>query len=119
MAGATFQVINRTRQTVVAERVRLANTHWSRFWGLMGKPALPPGDGLWIEPCADIHSCFMRFAFDAAFIDKEGKLLHCLAAMRPWRLSPWIRGSRAVLELPAGALAASGSQPGDVLERQP
>ncbi|MBK8191207.1 MAG: DUF192 domain-containing protein [Vampirovibrionales bacterium] len=119
MASKCYQAVNETRQTIVAERVRMANTHWTRFWGLMGKPCLPPGDGLWLEPCADIHSFFMRFPFDAAFIDRSGKILRCVEAMRPWRASPWVRGSRVVLELPAGALAQSACQPGDIITLGP
>ncbi len=110
------QVLNTTRQTVVAEEVKLADNYLSRLMGLMGKAGLPPSHGLWIVPCSDIHSCFMRFEFDAIFVDKDNRVLHLVEKMKPWRVSKFVKGGRAVLELPGGAIAASGTQIGDQLE---
>jgi hypothetical protein len=36
--------------------------------------------------------------------------------LRPWRLGPFICGSRVVVELPAGTAAATRTQPGDIIE---
>lgn len=110
------QAINITRQSVVAAEVRMADHYFSRLMGLMGKPSLPPQEGLWILPCSDIHSCFMRFEFDAIFVDKQNKVLHLVERMKPWRISKLVRGGRAVLELPAGTIAASGTEIGDIIE---
>ncbi len=110
------QAFNATRQSVVAAKVYMANHFFSRLMGLMGKPGLPPDQGLWIVPCADIHSCFMRFEFDAIFVDKQHKVLHLVERMKPWRISKLVRGGHAVLELPAGAVAASGTEIGDLIE---
>ena len=110
------QAFNTTRQSVVAAEVRMANQFFSRLIGLMGQPGLPPQEGLWIVPCADIHSCFMRFEFDAIFVDKQHKVLHLVERMKPWRISKLVRGGHAVLELPAGAVAASGTEIGDLIE---
>ena len=114
-----FKVINTRSGAVVCELAEKAATPWSRFWGLMNKPSLPAGHGLWLEPCADIHSCFMRFEFDAVFISKSGEVLHTMQAMKPWRVSRFVKGGRAVLELPAGAIAASETRPGDCLHLEP
>lgn len=110
-----FKVINTRSGKVVCELTEKADTPWSRFWGLMNKPDLAAGHGLWIEPCADIHSCFMRFEFDAVFVDKTGKVLHIVQAMKPWRVSKFVRGGHSVLELPAGTILTSGTELGDVL----
>ena len=110
------QALNVTKNTVVASQVRMADNYFSRLMGLMGKPGLPPGEGLWILPCSDIHSCFMRFEFDAVFVDKQHKVLHLMESMKPWRISKFVRGGHAVLELPAGAIAASGTVIGDIIE---
>lgn len=110
------QAINVTRESIVAENVRVADNYFTRLMGLMGKPGLPAGHGLWIKPCSDIHSCFMRFEFDAIFVDKQHKVLHLVERMKPWRISKFVRGGHAVLELPAGAVAESGTQIGDLIE---
>lgn len=110
------QVLNLTQNTLVAVDVRMADNVFKRFCGLMGKPGLPPFHGLWIVPCNDIHSCFMRFEFDAIFVDKENRVLHLVERMKPWRVSKFVKGGRAVLELPAGTIEASRTQIGDILE---
>lgn len=112
----TVRLHNPTRGTDVAAHVRVADNFFTRFFGLMGKPSLDPGEGLWLKPCSQVHSCFMRFEFDALFLDKTGQVLHIEPAMKPWGLSRWVRGGHSVVELPAGAAAASQTQIGDRLE---
>ena len=101
--------------TVVYTQVGLANTMASRLVGLLRHTHLQPEQGLWITPCHSIHSVGMRFAFDAAFIDAHGKVLHRVEAMRSLRLSPIVKGAVAVLEVPAHSLAKHGITEGDTL----
>ncbi len=110
------RAVNITRNVEVASHVRLCNNPWSRFWGLMNKPGLPEGHGIWIVPCSQIHSCFMRFRFDAIFMDKQGTVLHLEEKMKPWGLSKMIWKARAVLELDGGVIAKTGTGVGDVIE---
>lgn len=112
------QIINTTRQTLVALEVEMADTYWRRLKGLMFRSGLPAHHGLWIVPCADIHSCFMRFPFDALFVDKELKVLHLAENMKAWRISKIVKGGHAVLELPGGTIAASQTEIGDQLAWQ-
>jgi uncharacterized membrane protein (UPF0127 family) len=111
----TFAVRNATRGTLLAERARRADNVWTRGVGLLGQRGLPAGEGLWIEPCQSIHSFFMRFRFDAAFLDREGRVVHLVHEMAPQRATRFVRLARAVLELPAGTLRASGTEIGDRL----
>lgn len=106
-------VRNLTRQCVIAEDVRMADTYFRRLQGLMGRQSLPKGSGLWITPCNDIHSCFMRFEFDAIFLDRENTVLYVLERMKPWRVSRMVKGGRVVLEVPAGTIEATGTHVGD------
>lgn len=62
---------------------------------------------------------FMRFAIDAAFLDREGRVVRAAGDLAPWRLATAARGARDVLELPAGTLAATGTQAGDELVFEP
>ena len=90
---------------VLAEKVEIANTFWSRLKGLMFRPKLPDGQALLLDPCPQIHTCFMRFSIDAVFCDKKGKVLYVRENMQPWRWGRYVRGSRYTLELPGGSLA--------------
>jgi uncharacterized membrane protein (UPF0127 family) len=58
---------------------------------------------------------FMRIPIDAAFLDRDLKVVKAVHAIAPWRVTPLYRSARSVLELPAGTLAASGTQEGDQL----
>lgn len=113
--AAIVRIINLTRGSVLAERAGVADNMVSRFFGLMGKSRLEPGAGLLIVGDNAIHSFFMRFNFDACFVDRDNRVLFMLPAMKPWRASRFVRGGRSVLELPAGVLAATGTALGDQL----
>ena len=110
-----IKILNITRQTCLARRVERADNYFKRLKGLMFRASLPPEHGLWIVPCADIHSCFMRFPFDAVFVDKHLNVLHRVESMKPWRISKIVKGGHAVLELPAGTIAQSRTEIGDQL----
>lgn len=104
---------NETRGTCLAAHGRAARSMWARTKGLLGTNSLEPGDGLLIEPCNSIHSFWMRYPFDAVFINREGIVLHTISRMKPFRLSKHVFGARAVLELPAGTIEATGTRRGD------
>jgi len=110
-----MRVVNQTKNSVVVETLEVADNPWTRFKGLMLRPGIPDGYGLWIAPCSDIHSCMMRFEFDAVFLSKTGEVLHLVERMKPWRVSKWVRGGHVVLELNGGMIARTGVALGDVL----
>jgi uncharacterized protein len=101
--------------TLVAEHVVPATSPWARFRGLMMRRELPEGHGICLRPCNSIHMFFMRFAIDVAFVDGNGKVLHILHAIKPWRMSRMVLRSTAAIELPAGTLAARGVVKGSTL----
>ena len=114
--AARMIAVNATRGVVLASQVRVADTVVTRLVGLLRDKELAEGGGLWIKPCNSIHSFWMKFLFDAVFLDQEHRVVHLMAEMKPWRASPMIWSARSVLELPAGVIAASGTRPGDQLE---
>jgi len=119
VADGQVRVVNVTRGTVLAARAGLADTPLARARGLLGRPALPAGEGLVIRPCSAVHTLGMAFPIDVVHLDAEGRVLRVAAELRPWRLGPLVRRSRAVVELPAGTAAATGTRPGDLVELRP
>ena len=99
---------------VVAENLERADSSWSRFVGLMGRPGLEAGRGLWLEPCNSIHMFFMRFPIDVLFLDRQRRVKKVMLGLKPWRVSPIVFGARTVVELPAGTLS-NGSLVGALL----
>ena len=109
-------VRNITRNTLLADHCDMADTFFARFKGLQLKRNLPSGCGLLITPCSSIHMFFMRFPIDAIFFDTNRTVLYIEESIKPWRISKLVKGSRSVLELPAGTASATGTKPGDRLE---
>ena len=112
---------NLTRGTQLAGRVELADSFGARFRGLMGRPSLPPGGGLWLTGTSNIHMFFMRFPIDAVFLARPAaggtrRVVAVCAGLRPWFGVVWYaRGADTCLELPSGTAAASGTVVGDVV----
>ncbi len=114
-----FVVRNRTRETVVAENVLLADTPRTRRIGLLKHAGLQPGEGLWIYPCQAIHTFWMRFSIDVAFLDRHRRVKRVYHRMPPFRLTRIVWGARSVLELASGVLAGSRTATGDELQFSP
>jgi uncharacterized protein len=110
----TVRVRNQTRNTTLATAADVADTSEKRRTGLLKKQKLDPGEGLWISPCESVHTFFMKFAIDLVYLDKKKRVRKVRHAVRPWRLSACL-SAHSVLELPAGAAAASATEPGDQL----
>ncbi len=50
--------------------------------------------------CSSVHTCFMAYPIDIAFIDRDGKILARYESVRPWRTCS-CPGAWAVLERPS------------------
>jgi uncharacterized protein len=106
--------LRREDGTIVCERCVLADTALTRMKGLLGRSALPSGEGIWLKPASSVHMAFMRFAIDAVFLDSDDRVVKIAAELRPWRLAG-SRGAKSVIELPAGEAQRRGLKAGDRL----
>jgi len=108
-------VRNLSKQTVVAADAAVAKAPWARMIGLMGRATLPAGGGLIFPGTQGVHTHFMRFPIDLLFYDKTQRVHAIARAVKPWRFSPYHFGAKGLIELPAGTLSASQTEPGDQL----
>ena len=92
-----------------------ARSFVARLRGLIGSPAPGPGEGLWIEPCAAVHTFGVREALDLVFVSACMVVQRVEMAVPPRRvrIGP---GARAVLELRAGEARRIGLSGGLRLE---
>jgi uncharacterized membrane protein (UPF0127 family) len=109
---------------VVCERLSMGTSFGQRFMGLMGRAALPEGDGLYL-PDTSIHMMFMRFPIDALFVSPEApdgirRAVALREHLPPWRgmVMP-VRGAQGVIEMPAGTLARFAVRAGDEFVFEP
>jgi uncharacterized membrane protein (UPF0127 family) len=98
-------------------QIETADTFFARFRGLMLRKRLPAGHGLLIAPCNSIHMCFMRFAIDAIFIDKDYRVLKVARNVKPWIGLAWCWKAWGVLEVSAGE--AKDVQTGETITYSP
>ena len=113
---------NLDRGTLLVERLETASSFGGKLMGLMGRPSLPAGDGLWLPGGNGIHMMFMRFPIDAVFLSKAAadgsrtvKAVH--RGLRAWTgLVLWVGGAHGVIEVPVGTIDASGTAVGDRVE---
>jgi uncharacterized membrane protein (UPF0127 family) len=125
VAEATLVARNVTRGTVLAAHLESGDGLWAKFMGLMGRPSLADGAGLWLPDSNGIHMMFMRFPIDAVFLgrpaaDGRRRVVSVRAGLPTWRgLVPLVRGAHGVLELPVGVIAASGTAVGDEVALDP
>ena len=108
-------IVNETRDHLLADRAELVTQPLRRMKGLLGRSALEPGCAMVIEPCASVHTFFMRFAIDVVFCDRNNRVLVTYERLPPWRLTRIHGAARSVIELPAGTLEGSNTAPGDKL----
>jgi uncharacterized membrane protein (UPF0127 family) len=109
------RIVNRSRGTVVASRVSVADSWASRVRGYLARPEPEEGEGILLVPCNSIHTFGMGFPIDALFVSSDGRVLEVAHELRPWRRPLRVRGARYVLEVPAGTAAASLTEKGDGL----
>ena len=109
-------ILNLTRETMPARNAHPATGFWERLAGLIGKRFSSEFDGMVFDRCNAIHTFFMRYPIDVIFADSHYKVLKTSAAFPPWRPCLACGGAYYVIELPAGTLAATGTEAGDQLD---
>lgn len=107
-------LVNARNERPIALTLEAAFDSKSRNKGLLGRTEMPRDTALILAPCSSIHTFFMKFAIDVAFLNKQGVIVHSVHALRPWRISLSAR-AYAVVELPSGVLAATDTRRDDSL----
>ncbi|MFC5469333.1 DUF192 domain-containing protein [Cohnella suwonensis] len=89
---------------LVGHRIAEAYSFPRRFRGLMLTGSLSEGSGLHIRPCRGVHSFFMKYPIDVLHLDEEDRIVGIQLRLDPGKLGTAFRGTRSVVELPAGTL---------------
>lgn len=109
------RVVVRADGLPVCGRCSVADTPVTRLRGLLGRAGLGADEGLLIRPTSAIHTCLMRFAIDAVFLDRDLVVIDVVSDIRPWRVAAR-RRAKAVLELASGESRRHGIRPGQRLQ---
>ena len=112
--NARWVLRNARHAGIVANTIETAFDSPTRNRGLLGRSGLADGQALILAPCSSIHTFFMQFAIDVAFVDRDGRVLRVRQAMGPWRIQIAFRAF-AVVEFASGSLNRSDTRAGDRL----
>lgn len=113
-----MKIINLTRNTILADKARIADSFLARLIGLLNSSGLDQGQALVLSPSNSIHSFFMRFTFDAIFLNRDQQVIALIPGFKPFRISRLYFKAISTIELPAGAILASKTQIKDKIELQ-
>ena len=111
---AGLAIRNERNRQQLANQLLAAFDSNTRRTGLLRHEVLPDGSAMVIAPTNAIHTFFMRFAIDVAFVTREGRVVKVCHNLRPWRIAI-APGAFAVIELPSGTLARCNTVWGDPL----
>jgi uncharacterized protein len=113
--SARLAIRNTRTGRIVAQRLLPAFDSETRRTGLLKHSSLADGEAMVIAPTSAVHTWFMKFDIDIAFVAKNGRVLKARDTVRPWRMTGAL-GGFAAIEMKAGSFAAADTAPGDVLE---
>ena len=110
-----YALVHTATGRVVAQILR-ADGWWAKGLGVLGRPALAPGAGLWLPGVASVHTLGVRFPLDLVFLDQDFSTVRVVQNVQPNRWLVRAGGAAHTLELGAGTLARMGFavQVGDI-----
>ena len=95
--------------------VLIADSFLTRFAGLMFRKQLSSATALFLAPCNSVHMCFMRFAIDVIYLDKDCRIVKVVKNLNPWIGLSICSKAWAVLEMAVGEADRCGLQVGQSL----
>lgn len=110
-----IRVVNRTRGTLLGNRIVLVDSWSGRLRGYLGRQEPKPGEGMLLVGCSAVHTYGMNFPLDLIFLDKHGEVVDAIETLMPWRRTRRLQEARFALELPTGVVGESRTAVGDGL----
>jgi len=107
----------RKDESLLIARCFVAETPAQRMKGLLGRSSLPGDEGLWFPYETSVHTFFMKFAIDIAFLDRKSRVIALYHSFKPWRhtwIHLWALGG-GTLEASAGVFEKAGLKKGEEL----
>ncbi len=111
----TVCAFNRTRESFISLNVDVADTHFTRLRGLLGKVRLRSDEGIWVIPSYGVHTIGVPFPVDLIYLDDKYRVIDLVESMGCFRIGPVRMQCVSVLELPSRTIFSSQTQLGDEL----
>jgi uncharacterized membrane protein (UPF0127 family) len=108
-------VIHKRTGKVIADQGKIARDFKGRSIGLLNRTSLGDNEALLIYPCNSIHTFFMKFPIDVAFLDKQHKVVKIVQDMPAGKLQSCHIIAKSTLEINSGSIARNDIKVGDTL----
>ena len=95
-------LINKTRGTALARKIRYCTSLFDRMKGLLGTKTIADDEVCWLVACGSIHTFGMNYAIDAYFLNKHNEVIFLMKNLEPNRLSPVVWNAHSVVEFKSG-----------------
>lgn len=100
---------------LLLDKLEIAESFWSRGWGLLGRKTMESDEALWILHCNNIHTWFMRVKIDCIFVDKKMEIKQIVPEVSAFRFVGPYWKSNSVIETSAGFAKSKNLKVGDQL----
>lgn len=104
---------------IIFPQVTMATNPWARARGLLGRSSMPSSETLWIYPCNNVHTFFMRFAIDVVFVDRRLVIKKIAHDLKPGKVIWFVWGAFSAFEFNAGLAQEKQLREGDQLHVDP
>jgi uncharacterized membrane protein (UPF0127 family) len=89
---------------IIQPCIIVAAGFWQKFKGLMLSSPLADDQAFLIWNCSSVHTFFMRYALDLAYLNIEGRIVKIEKNVCPWRVSWGGTDACHTLEMSAGGI---------------
>ena len=110
-----YKVINKTKNKILAEKAKIADSFISRLLGLVFRKDLRKESALIFYKASSIHTFFMRFTLDILFLDKNMEVKRLVRKLSPWR-AVLCSGSFVTIEFSSKNNNLQATQEKDLIE---
>lgn len=107
--------LNDEKAEILINNLEIAESFFARAQGLLGRKNLSVDQALWIKPCNNIHTFFMKFKIDCVFINKNQKVEKVFSNVLPFCIKGPVWKATSVIEFSAGFVETWNIKVGDQL----
>jgi uncharacterized protein len=101
---------------LLSGNIRAADSFFKKLFGLVFLAPLKEGEGLLIDSCSSIHTFWMRYPIDVLFLDSDNRVIRFFEDLKPFRVTPFIRGAAKTVEMRSGTVRTCSLRTGDCLK---
>lgn len=109
-------LFNKTKNKIISSNLKIADNFLDRLLGLIPKKKIEGDECLLITRCPMIHTCFMKFSIDVAFLNRDMKVLSIEKEIAPWRFSKYYKNAFYCLEFSSGFINDKVLSKGDIID---